>query len=156
MEIDQGRAVLIREHLEKASLPEPVDFLFSYNVLEHVEDLGGFFHARLKILEPNGVMVHKFDLTSRGLIENPISLLDFKIYPDRVYTFMHAERSRPTRRPLSAYIHQAENKGLQDIKAECVKKASAEYTGVVLPRLSSAVRLEPDDSIAQPDLILLA
>ena len=148
--------MLIREHLEKTSLPDSVDFLFSHDVLEHVKDLGGFFQDCLKILKPKGVMAQKSDLTGDRLLEDPISLLDFKTYPDRVYTLMHAERSRSARRPLIAYIHQAKNKGFQDIKAECLKKTSTKYICTVLPTLSIAARLEPADSIAQPERILLA
>ena len=54
-EIDQGRAVFIRDHLEKASLPISVDFLVSHHFLEHVVDLDGFYQACLKILKPGGI-----------------------------------------------------------------------------------------------------
>ena len=156
MEIDQSRAVLIREHLEKASLPESVDFLFSHDVLEHVEDLGGFFQACLKILKPNGVMVHKFDLTGHGLLEDPIPPLDFHTYPDWLYTLMYPKYSRATRQLLSAYIYQIKRKGFQDIRVECLRKASAEYIDSIWPSLRAAVRLEPKDAVAQLELVLSA
>jgi SAM-dependent methyltransferase len=155
-EIDEGRAVLIREHLEKASLPEPVDFLFSHDVLEHVEDLDGFFRACLKILKPGGMMIHKFDLTGHGLLEDPIPPLDFQTYPEWLYALMYPKYSRATRQLLSVYIHQVQKKGFEDIRVECLRKASAEYIDSIWPSLRAAVRLEPKDSLAQLELILSA
>ncbi|NDB34571.1 MAG: methyltransferase domain-containing protein [Flavobacteriia bacterium] len=38
--------------LEKIGLPEPVDLVFSFDVLEHVEDLNGFFSACHRFLKP--------------------------------------------------------------------------------------------------------
>ena len=155
-EIDQGRAVLIRDHLEKAPLPVSVDFLFSHDVLEHVEDLDGFFQACLKILKPGGIMAHKFDLTGHGLLEDPIPPLDFQTYPDWLYKLMFPKYSRATRNLLSIYIHQIQKKGFEDITVECLRKASAEYIDCIWPLLRPVVRLEPKDSVAQLELILSA
>jgi SAM-dependent methyltransferase len=155
-EIDEERAVLIRDHFEKASLPESVDFLFSHDVLEHVEDLDGFFRACLKILKPGGMMIHKFDLTGHGSLEDPIPPLDFQTYPDWLYELMYPKYSRATRQLLSEYIHQVEKKGFEDIRVECLRKATAEYIDSIWPLLRPAVRLETKDSVAQLELILSA
>ena len=48
------------EHL-KESLDEPVDVIFSYNVVEHLADVEQAFSALRTVLAPGGLMVHMVD-----------------------------------------------------------------------------------------------
>lgn len=57
--------------LEKIELPEPVDLVFSFDVLEHVEDLSGFFSACHRFLKPGSYSLHKFDLSGHEFFEDP-------------------------------------------------------------------------------------
>ena len=155
MKIKTSKTVLIRKYLERASLPESVSFFFMQNVLESVEEFGGVFQAYLERLKPKGVVAQKFDLTSHRLLKGPISLLDFKTYPDRVYALLQTETSLSTRQVLSAYIYMVKGKGLQNIRVECLKKAHAVYVGVIWSARSIAARFEPNDSTEQPERLLL-
>ena len=148
--------MLFHKYLEEVSLLEVVNFLFSQDVLDHAGNLDGLIQACPKILKQGGVMIYKSDLNWHGLLEDPIPSLDFQTYPNCLNTLKHPKYSQATRQLLSEYIHEAQKKSFEDIKVECLGKASAKYNGTVLPTLSVAVRLEPEDSIAQPERILLA
>lgn len=129
--------VLIQEYLEEVSLLEVVNFLFSQDVLDHAENLDGLNQACLKILKQGGIMIYKSDLTGHGLLEDPIPSLDFQTYPNWLNTLTYPKYSQATKQLLSEYIHRSQKKSFENIKVECLRKASAEYIDSIWPLLRS-------------------
>jgi SAM-dependent methyltransferase len=74
--------------LENLSLPQPVDLVYSFDVLEHVEDLDAFFSCCSRTLKPGGLSLHKFDLSGHEFFEDPMPPLDFQTYPRWLYRLM--------------------------------------------------------------------
>ena len=140
--------MLIHEYLEEVSLLEVVNFLFSQDVLDHAGNLDGLNQACPKILKQGGIMIYKSDLTWHGLLEDPVPSLDSQTYPNWLNTLTYTKYSQATRQLLSEYIHGAQKKSFEDIKVECLIKASAENTDPIWPLLRS--QLNPSLKVRQP------
>ncbi|HTG44746.1 MAG TPA: methyltransferase domain-containing protein, partial [Verrucomicrobiae bacterium] len=82
LHLDESRVTYHRCYMENFTPRGEHSFIFSFSVLEHVEDLEGFYAACWKTLAPGGWMLHLIDLGGHELFEDPLPPLDFQTYPD--------------------------------------------------------------------------
>jgi len=142
--------------LENIHLPEKVDFLYSFDVLEHVEDLEGFFSYCGEVVRPGGVMVHKFDLSGHGLFEDPMPPLDFQTFPRWVFDLIFVKYQRAVGNFADDFLQAIERHGFTDPKVIPIRVADSDYLDEIWPHLRSDARLRPKDIVKMLDLVVTA
>jgi SAM-dependent methyltransferase len=154
--LNSQRVVLLDKYFEDTTLPEPVDLIVSFDVLEHVEDLPAFFRNCHQALREGGVMIHKFDLSGHSLLEDPIPPLDFQTYPDWLYQLMHPKYSRAVRNFIDAFTGEIQRQGFHNLQITPIRKADADYVAEIRPHLRTAARHLSSDDLAILDVVITA
>jgi SAM-dependent methyltransferase len=142
--------------LENIRLPEPVDFLYSFDVLEHVEDLDGFFDYCGEVVRPGGMMMHKFDLSGHGQFEDPMPPLDFQAMPRWLYEIAFPRYNRAVGNFADQFQSSMEKHGFTDLRIIPIRVAEKDYLDEIWPRLRKEARERSRDNVALLDLIILA
>ena len=154
--LDTARVTMIEDYFEYTTLPEQVDLLFSFDVLEHVENIPEFFEKCRLALREGGVMIHKFDLSGHGLLEDPIPPLDFQTYPDWLYGLMHPKYSRAVRNTIDVFQHEIQRLGFKDIRIQAITRADSDYIESLRPRLRRGIDHLSTDELSMLDVVVTA
>lgn len=152
--IDSEKITVVPEFFEAASLPRKVDLIFSFDVVEHVEDLPGFFKHCSQFLEPGGTMIHKFDLSGHEFFEDPMPPLDFQTYPNWLYSLMFPKYRRACRRFLDEIVEAAISAGFEPPKIEVLRAADAEYVKALRPSLRKEAQGRSIEQLTPLDVVL--
>jgi hypothetical protein len=155
-ELDTQRVQFHKCYMEQFKGEALVDFLFSFSVLEHVEDLDGFFGASFRIMSPGSYMVHIIDLGGHSEFEDPMPPLDFQTYPDWLFDLMYPPYYRATRRFVSDYRAAAERHGFKIIDVKPVRTASPEYVDKIWSKLRPQARSHPHSEVGVIEFALIA
>lgn len=142
--------------LEKIQLPQKVDFLYSFDVLEHVEDLEGFFSYCGEVVRCGGVMVHKFDLSGHGLFEDPMPPLDFQTFPKWLFDIIFVKYQRAVGHFADEFLASMEKNGFTDFKIIPLRTADQDYLDEIWPHLRSAARNRSKEIVKLLDLVVIA
>ena len=142
--------------LENIRLPQKVDFLYSFDVLEHVEDLEGFFSYCGEVVRPGGVMVHKFDLSGHGLFEDPMPPLDFQTFPKWLFDLIFLKYQRAVGHFADEFLTSMEKHGFTDLKIIPIRTADPEYLDEIWPHLRAEARGRSKDIVKLLDLVVIA
>jgi hypothetical protein len=67
IEAGGGNSIKINVGMVEGAIEEPVDWLASHSVLEHVDDLSSVYRFLEGSLKPDGVMTHLIDFSAHGL-----------------------------------------------------------------------------------------
>ena len=146
----------MEDYFEYTTLPESVDLIFSFDVLEHVENVRSFLENCHRSLRSGGVMIHKFDLSGHGLLEDPVPPLDFQTYPDWLYGLMYPKYGRAVRNTIDTFVNEITSLGFKDLRITPLRTADPEYVAKLWPRLKKSMRrLTPDDA-AVLDVVITA
>jgi hypothetical protein len=124
------------------------DYIFSIQVMEHVEDLPGFYAACHKVLKPGGQMFHHIDFSGHGELEDPVPPLDHQTYPGWLYHLMYPPYYRQTRFFLSDHQQAMIKAGFVIDETRATRRADAASLDAVWPRLRKAAQLIPRDELA--------
>jgi SAM-dependent methyltransferase len=139
-EIDKTRISITPKYLEDVEGNERYRLMLSYDVLEHVEDVGGFFHNCHRLLLPGGRMIHKIDLSGHGFLEDPLPPLDFQTYSDWLYGLMYSKYRRATRRLQGEYIDLMRSAGFMIEEVGILRAADIDYVERLRPQLRKPIR----------------
>ena len=142
--------------LEKIALPEPVDLVYSFDVLEHVEDLEEFFSCCRRLLKPGGWSLHKFDLSGHEFFEDPMPPLDFQTYPRWLYRLMFPRYRRAVGNFANQVLESMNRHGLEMLKIVPLRVADPNYVRAIRPRLRKEARAMQDDILGFLDLVVLS
>lgn len=142
--------------LENITLPKPVDIVYSFDVLEHVEDLDAFFACCHRILKPGGWMLHKFDLSGHEFFEDPMPPLDFQTYPNWLYRLMFPRYRRAVRNLADQFLNTMKKSGFTDLRVTPLRQADPAYLRVIRPRLRKEARERSEATIGLLDLVVKA
>ena len=142
--------------LEKIAPPEPVDIVYSFDVLEHVEDLDAFFSCCRRLLKPGGWSLHKFDLSGHEFFEDPMPPLDFQTYPDWLYRLMFPRYRRAVRRFADEFFKAMKHHGLAIHEVIPIRQADPAYLRHIRPALRKEARLRDDSVLALLDLVVVS
>lgn len=142
--------------LENIRLPQNVDFLYSFDVLEHVEDLEGFFSYCGEVVRPGGLMVHKFDLSGHGLFEDPMPPLDFQTFPKWLFNLIFVKYQRAVGHFADEFLQMMEKHGFTDLKIIPIRTADPAYLDEIWPHLRSEARRRDKDTVKLLDLMVIA
>ena len=154
--IDKNRVAYHRCYMENFSGDQPHDFLFSFSVVEHVEDLSAFYASCRKTLKAGGWMLHVIDLGGHHLFEDPMPPLDFQTHPDWLFSMMYAPFGRATRRPLAEHVQTAKAAGFSVEPVQIRREVDSEYLEKIWPRLRTTMRNQPKSEVAVIEFALLA
>jgi len=141
--------------LEEISLPEPVDFLYSFDVLEHVEDLEAFFSCCRRLLKPGGWSLHKFDLSGHEFFEDPMPPLDFQTYPRWLYRLMFPRYRRAVGNFADQFFGAMSRHGFEILEVVPLRRTDPAYLRSVRPMLRWEARKKSDEILGLLDLAVL-
>ncbi len=141
--------------LEQISIPEPVDLLYSFDVLEHVEDLETFFACSRKWLKPGGWALHKFDLSGHEFFEDPMPPLDFQTYPRWLYRMMFPRYRRAVGNFSDQFLGAMSRHGFEIQAIVPLRKADPAYLRSVRPMLRREAREKSDEVLEILDILVL-
>ena len=154
--LNTARVTMIEDYFEYTTLPEKVDLLFSFDVLEHVENIRDFFEKCHNSLLKGGIMIHKFDLSGHGLLEDPIPPLDFQTYPDWLYGLMYPKYSRAVRNTIDVFQREIHRLGFKDIKIQAISRADSNYIEKLRPNLRSDITHLSTEELSMLDVVVTA
>ncbi|MEY3897274.1 MAG: hypothetical protein RLZZ214_2795 [Verrucomicrobiota bacterium] len=156
LQLNPQKATYHRGLLEAIRLPEKVDFLYSFDVLEHVEDLDGFFAYCGEVVKPGGVMVHKFDLSGHGAFEDPMPPLDFQTFPRWQFDLIFLKYQRAVGHFADEFLAMMEKHGFTDLQVIPIRIAEPAYLDEVWPHLRNEARQRPKETVGLLDLVIVA
>lgn len=142
--------------LEEISLPGPVDLLYSFDVLEHVEDLDSFFACCRRWLKPGGWSLHKFDLSGHEFFEDPMPPLDFQTYPRWLYRLMFPRYRRAVGNFADQFFEAMKRHGFEMLEMIPLRVADPGYVRAIRPRLRKEAHARPEDILGLLDLVILS
>jgi 2-polyprenyl-3-methyl-5-hydroxy-6-metoxy-1,4-benzoquinol methylase len=156
LELDASRVAYHTCFMEQFQTTEQHEFLFSFSVLEHVEDLAGFYESCRRVLGPGGWMLHLIDLGGHELFEDPLPPLDFQTYSNGLYRLMYPKYHRATRRFLNEHIEAVQKAGFKVEKVTPTRKADEAYLDQLWPRLRRDARERKREEVQVVEFALLA
>ncbi len=156
LQLNPQKATYHQGLLENIKLPEQVDFLYSFDVLEHVEDLDGFFAYCGEVVRPGGVMVHKFDLSGHGLFEDPMPPLDFQTFPRWLFDLIFVKYQRAVGHFADEFLQAMEKHGFTDLKIIPIRVAEPDYLNEIWPHLVARARSRDKEIVKLLDLVVVA
>ena len=154
--LNPAKATLHTGLLENLSLPEPVDLIYSFDVLEHVEDLDAFFSCCQRSLKPGGLSLHKFDLSGHEFFEDPMPPLDFQTYPRWLYRLMFPRYRRAVGNFADLFFDLMRKNGFEILEIVPLRVAGPNYLSEIRSRLRKEAQLKSDDILKLLDLVIVA
>ena len=148
LQFDETRVSYHNSFMESLGFEDRYDYLFSFDVMEHVEDLHGFYSACRKVLKPDGQMFHSIDFSGHSEFEDPVPPLDYQTYPDWLYYLMYPPFHRTTRSFLSEHHQAMTSAGFIVDETKTVRRADNDYLARVWPRLRGRARALPMEEVA--------
>lgn len=156
LRLNSEKATYHQGLLENIRLPQKIDFLYSFDVLEHVEDLEGFFSYCGEIVRPGGIMVHKFDLSGHGLFEDPMPPLDFQTFPRWLFDLIFPKYQRAVGHFADEFLTAMEKYGFTDLKIIPIRVAEADYMSEIWPHLNAKAKKRDKEIVKLLDLVVVA
>ena len=144
------------DQMEKYQVENKHGLVFSFHVLEHVEDLNTMFEASYRAMHSGGRMMHQVDLGGHGEFEDPVPPLDFQTYPDWLFSAMYPAHNRNTRRFVADYRAAAARAGFRQIEIRSTRTAEKDYLAAIHPQLRTAARQQPIEEMAIIEFTLTA
>ncbi len=148
LQLDETRVSYHNSFMESLAFEERYDYLFSFDVMEHVEDLHGFYSACRRVLKPGGQMFHSIDFSGHSEFEDPVPPLDYQTYPEWLYYLMYPPFYRTTRSFLSQHLQAMTGADFIIDGTKVVRRAEPDYLARVWPRLRNKARALPTEEVA--------
>jgi SAM-dependent methyltransferase len=145
--LDETKITYQNCFLHALAVENRYDYLFSFQVMEHVENLPEFYSACHRVLKKNGAMFHLVDFSGHSELEDPVPPLDFQTYPDWLFYLMYPPFHRATRCFLSQHLQAMTQAGLDIENVRVNRKAEPAYLAALRPNLRKKARLIPLDEI---------
>ena len=154
--LDPNKVTYYREFMENYRAEDKYSLIYSFNVMEHVEDIVGFLASCYRALKPGGLILHMIDLGGHGEFEDPLPPLDFQTYSDWLYSMMYPLYERATRRFVSEYMEAVRQTGFTGQVLHKLRIAEPDYFKNIQPRLRATARRVPSDELAVIEFALVA
>jgi SAM-dependent methyltransferase len=144
--LDHNRVTYHHCLMQALAVENKYDYLFSYAVLEHVEDLEGFYMACRRVLKPGGQMFHCIDFSGHGELEDPVPPLDFQTYSEWIFKLMYPRHW--TRLFLSDHQQAITRAGLVIDQTRVGRRADLDYSTRLRRKLRKKARLVPLEELS--------
>jgi 2-polyprenyl-3-methyl-5-hydroxy-6-metoxy-1,4-benzoquinol methylase len=152
---DGTKATYRNTLMEDASLADSYNFIFSSDVMEHVENLRGVCGSCYRALKKGGGrMFHRIDFSGHSELKDPVPPLGFQTYPDWLYGLMYPRASRATRSFVSDHHLALEKAGLQVGETRLTRSADPQYLENLWPQLRRQARLIPKAALGVLEAII--
>jgi len=150
-----NRAQLQHAHclFEDFSPDEPIDFIYSHDVIEHVNPRSVFLHAS-EILTAGGDFLNVIDLTGHGVFYDLKRPLDFLTCPDWLWPMLFSAMETTNRVRWSELLQLAEDTGFQIIHAKPIRRADPNYLASIRPHLLPRYQALTDDDLSVMQCVL--
>ena len=132
---------------EARGLPESVDFIYSNDVMEHVDDPATIFRCAFDALKPGGKFVNNIDLAGHNAFSNPSQPLDFLTCPDWLWSLMFSHIVTTNRVRYSEFLRCASAAGFEVEKEDVLVRAEEAYLQQVRPDFIERYRRLMDDDL---------
>jgi SAM-dependent methyltransferase len=152
---DPARLVLHQARFEELTLDEPLDFICSNDVMEHVADPAAVFRSALRVLRPGGLFVNNIDLCGHNVFAKTDRPLDFLTCGDHLWDLMFSHVMTTNRVRFSEFVRAAEDAGFKTAHVEVVLQADPAYLASVKPHLLPRYRDLPDDDLSVLQFVLV-
>jgi hypothetical protein len=129
------------------------DVVCSFQVAEHVSDLGRFAHSTAMLLNADGVGVHRIDFGPHGVWRSYRDPLTFLRVPEPLWRAMGSARGIPNRR-RACEVEQAFRAAGLSVTLTEVERYPVSSTD--LTRLSARYRQMPLESVLISSVVLVA
>lgn len=151
---EDARLVLIRSEIENIKIPEPIDFAYSNDVLEHLSDVPAAMRVVFAALRPGGQFVSSIDLRGHNVFGLPERPLDFLTCPDRLWRLMFSHISTTNRVRAFEFSRMAEQAGFSVVEVIPQDVADVEYLKGLRPHLLPRYRDLPDEDLRILQMLL--
>jgi SAM-dependent methyltransferase len=145
-----------KQHMETYPAENRHGFMFSHNVMEHVEDLESCFRSVHRSLRPGGRMLHLIDLGGHGEFEDPLPPLDFQTYPDWLFGWMYPIHHRNTRLFLEDYRQALNRAGFKNFEIRPFRVAEKSYADQIQRKSRPAARRQSIEDFSVIEFALTA
>jgi len=149
------RLIVTQTIFEDASI-EPVDFIYSNDVLEHIANPRKVFQKAYQILKTDGIFVNSIDLAGHNVFSNPLRPLDFLTCPDWLWELMFSHIVTTNRLRLSDFVQAAKAAGFQIKRENVLLQTNAEYLNTIRPHFLPRYRQLPDADLTTVQCLLAA
>lgn len=122
------------------------DLLFSFNVVEHVADVGGLARATDRLLAPGGVAIHRVDFGPHDVWCERDSDFEWLAIPDHVWAWMSSRRGAPNRLRFHEVVELL-GAGKSRVEARVVERFDEPSLRAALPSLAMRFRAMPLESL---------
>lgn len=146
---------LIRGEIEHTRLPEPIDFAYSNDVLEHVLDVSGAMRAIHAALKPGGHFVNSIDLRGHNVFGIEGRPLDFLTCPDWLYGLMFSHVVTSNRVRVHEFERAARSAGFEIEVSRALATADSAYLHEVCPRMLPRYRSLTEQELGTVQLLLV-
>lgn len=128
------------------------DFVCSFQVGEHVSDVGAFARLTAQALKPDGTAVHRIDFGPHGRWSSFADPLTFLRVPDRLWRIATSHRGMPNRLRCHDFIRAFEEEGL---RVEIFDRTMIDAGTVDITRLPKSVASIPTESLLTLDAVFV-
>jgi len=111
-----------------------LDFVVSFDVLEHIDDLPATMRAIRRLLKPGGVMIHRVDVTVHNAATD-VHRLAHLVFSDRTWRMMSSRRAICNRIRPSEFLAAAEALGFETLRFQPTTMLAPESVDAIRPRL---------------------
>ena len=154
--LNPAKATLHEGLGERMKLTKPLDLVYSYAVLEHVENLPSFFFSCRRMLKPGGWSLHMVDLTGHEFFEDPVPPLDFHTYPAWLYRLMFPRYRRAARNFADQFLLAMQSAGFEIVKVHALRRAEPTYLTRLRPHLRKEAQARSDEVLGLLEAVILA
>jgi SAM-dependent methyltransferase len=144
----------IEDALEKVGLGQ-LDFIVSFDVLEHVDDLATTMRTIRRLLRPGGVMIHRVDVTVHNA-PSGIHRLAHLTFSESTWQLISSNRAVCNRIRPSEFLAVAERQGFETLHFQPTRTLTPESIAAIRPKLSDKFARCAFDDLAVLDFVWIA
>lgn len=147
---------VLRDSVENIHLAEEsIDFAYSHDVFEHVNDVTGAFRSVFRVLKPGGLFINSIDLRGHNSFKDEKRPLEHLTCPDWLYSLMHSHVITSNRVGADRFTVFAQSVGFEVEELHPLVKADVGYVTDLLPRVLPRWRDRPLYEIGILQLLLV-
>ncbi len=145
--LDEAKLVHRVGLFEACRPPEPVDFAYSNDVMEHVESPARIFEAAAAALVDGGVFVNNVDLAGHNVFSSTARPLDFLTCPDWLYDLMFSHIVTSNRVRYGDLVRDLRRAGFSIGETKNILEADPAYLEAVRPHMVDRYRHLPAEDL---------
>ncbi len=131
------------------------DFVVSFDVLEHVDDLVATMRTVRDLLKPGGVMVHRVDVGAHNVTAD-VHRLSHLAFSDWAWRMISSKRAICNRFRPSEFLRAAESLGFETVQYERTTLLCPETVASIRPRLWKKFANCSFEDLATVDFVWIA